>query len=815
MSPSRLPSRGIPRTTAGRWCRRMLGLAGWMLGVALPAEEERRTYDLPAGEAAVMLARLATASGCEVMFGAESVRGVGTQPVRGRYTAQEAAEQMLAGSPLTSVRDARTGALAIRRREPVAPESMGAIPPAKGGAAPVRLRREYRGPVMRDVEPLLVQQARHLVAEMRPGPGGAGAMRLPVVRGAPSGEHGLRPSAHAAKGLALLVRYLPDEAWPADFSRETARDQAQALLRFLLATHAPEQGGCEDGRPWRGQWQSAHWAALAGEASWLLWDDLGALPREQAALMVAEEAGRFVDAVPPVGRVRDSKGEENAWNSQILSLAALMFPRDARAARWQEAARRWMASSFARPADLARPGEVEGRPWRDWIAGANLHDDFTLENHSRVHPDYMACTYLLTSQAPMYAWAGRKLPEVAHLNVVAINTALKSLALPDGAWIYPNGQDWGLRRNLDWFEYHTALAVLYGDGQSAALQRACLATMRRMAARTPHGPIYLPEETKLPSDQAMALELPAHAYALMAERGEGPPPVPTERLMAGLAGRWVFPDGKFAVVRTPAAIATFAWGARVMGQVMPLGENQLLAPEMRSLVGHVEAAGVAREEPVVKEVRLAPATEGLGLAGILSRADGAVEQRFAFVVLPDGRAIYADRLHLLGANRPTRLDLGTLGVLNDRQWPSHRGRRLVTAEQGEWEFRADEASTAAPVEWNSRWCNLDGALGIVRLVATGAARYVPFPTGAAGRLEQRFHLNAVPAAGLASATTGSLLAEGAYVFLPGQSIEATRAAAARCRLERDPQIGSWRLVLGDGLVVRIDFATLVADWRRE
>ena len=40
------------------------------------------------------------------------------------------------------------------------------------------------------------------------------------------------------------------------------------------------------------------------------------------------------------------------------------------------------------------------------------------------------------------------------------NASLKRLALPDGGWLYPNGQDWGLRRNIDWFEYDTALAVM-------------------------------------------------------------------------------------------------------------------------------------------------------------------------------------------------------------------------------------------------------------------------------------------------------------------------------------------------------------------
>jgi hypothetical protein len=604
-----------------------------------------------------------------------------------------------------------------------------------------------------------------------------------------------------------MYRYFPDEAYPADFPRSRARTEALAVLGYLLPTHGANGGRGDDGKPWAGQWQSAYWAALAGEACWLLWDELAPAERTLAAAMITAEAERFVAATPPAARVNDSKGEENAWNSQILSLAGLMFPDHPRAAAWREAAIRWIASSFARPADLARTDVVDGRPLREWLAGANLHDDFSLENHRRVHPDYMACTYLLTSQVPMYAWGRRPVPAALHLNVEAINTVLKRLALPDGAWVYPNGQDWGLRRNLDWFEYHTALAVFYGDRESAALQRACLATMQRMAARTPAGSIYRPEEIKLPSDQAMALELPAHAYALMAERGEGPAPVPLAQLMGNLSGRHIFAEGKFGVLRTPTTIATFSWGAQVMGQVMPLGLNQLLAPEARGLVGHVAAPEVVREAPVVREVVVAPLPNALGVAGVLERAGGAVEQRCAFLALPDGRVIYADLVRLTSATRPTLLDLGTLGVLNDRHWPGHPGRRTLAHAGGEQVFHAAEAERTPPWESSSRWFQLDD-LGIVRLAATGLARYVSAPSGAAGRLEQRFHLNAIPGPVLVAARPGEEVARSVLVFYPGQSAAATRAAADRCTLRTDDGGRRLTLTLEDGARVHLDLSLL-------
>ncbi|MCX6954603.1 MAG: hypothetical protein NTV51_20815 [Verrucomicrobia bacterium] len=484
-----------------------------------------------------------------------------------------------------------------------------------------------------------------------------------------------------------------------------------------------------------------------------------------------------------------------------------MFPQHPRHALWRETAGRWIASSFARAPDLARTDLVDGRPLRDWLTAPNLFDDFTLENHHRVHPDYMACTYLLSSQVPLYTWGGHTPPAALHLNVQAINTSLKRLALPDGAWIYPNGQDWGLRRNLDWFEYHTAQAVLYRDAQSATLQRACLATMKRMAARTPRGSIYVAAETRLASDDAMALELPAHAYALMAQLGEGPDPVAESQLLTQLAGRHVFEAGKFAVLRTPHSIATFSWGAQVMGQVLPLRTDQLLSPEPRGLVGYVGLAGSGREVPVAREISIAPLPDALGVTGVLTRAGGAVEQRFGFLALPDDRTIYVDVVRLTGAARPTLLDLGTLGVLNDTQWPSHTGTRTLVHDTGTRTFAAADATRDLPVEFHSRWFNLDG-LGIVVLDASGGQRYVPAPTSAAGRLEQRFHLNAIPPASLAAATPATPAAHGVFVFYPNQTPVQTRSHAVRCVLRSPPGATLVELVLEDGTAVTFDLAHL-------
>lgn len=675
---------------------------------------------------------------------------------------------------------------------------------------PAQLGRAQRGPLMQETERLMIQQARALMAELQPWTVDASAALMPLRKGVASSEHGIRPNAATAKGLAILVRLAPDEAFPADFTRAQARERALAMLRYLLRTHGAGGETCADGQPWRNQWQSAYWAAMTGEASWLLWDDLTPTERWLAARMVCDEADRFAGQKPPTQVTGDTKAEENAWNSQIISLAYNLFPGHPHNRRWRDEAVRWILSSFATSRDVVSDTVIDRQPLRAWLAGLgpNIHDDFTLENHRRVHPDYMACTYLLTSQVPMYVWGGNKAPEAILHNVAEIARVLQGLATPDGSVLYPNGQDWGLRRNVEWFEFHATSAALRGDAVSAALMRQSLETVRQMAARNPRGLIYLPTETKLSSDQHMLLEYLAHTYVLMGQRGEGPAAMPEKELQSSLTGTRVYQSGRFGTVRTADSIASFSWGAQVMGQVLPLRPDLLFSPEMRGLIGHVAVEGVAREVPVAKQVAIAPLVDGLGVTGVLERGGGAVEQRFGFLALPDGRVVYVDRLTLVREARPTLLHLGTLGVLNDVQWPFHDGTRQVFSAGGEREFVAARAATEAAVELSSPWFNVDQAFGIVRLAAAGPAVYAPVPTNAAGRLEQRFNLAAVPASVLAAARPGAQLAQGVFVFYPNQTAERTAAAAARCALLSAPGESVVRVRLEDGLVVEFDLAAL-------
>jgi iron complex outermembrane receptor protein len=114
-----------------RWARRGV-LALGLLACLHATEEPRRRYDLPAGEATGRLREFSAASGREILFASDAVRGVTTSAVHGDFTAPEALAHMLAATNLYAWQDAKTGALAVRRK----PAADTAPAPAEARAPP-------------------------------------------------------------------------------------------------------------------------------------------------------------------------------------------------------------------------------------------------------------------------------------------------------------------------------------------------------------------------------------------------------------------------------------------------------------------------------------------------------------------------------------------------------------------------------------------------------------------------------------------------------------------------------------------------------
>jgi len=75
----------------------------------------KKNFNLPAGDAVSTLKVFTDQSGDQILYPAEQVRGVQTNPVHGELTNRDALDAMLANTDLVVVQDKETGALVVRK----------------------------------------------------------------------------------------------------------------------------------------------------------------------------------------------------------------------------------------------------------------------------------------------------------------------------------------------------------------------------------------------------------------------------------------------------------------------------------------------------------------------------------------------------------------------------------------------------------------------------------------------------------------------------------------------------------------------------
>jgi iron complex outermembrane receptor protein len=96
-------------------CLAWLGVAATSAAAAATPDEPPPEVDLPKGDATETLPALTARTGLQLIYRSDTVRGVVTQPVRGRLTPPAALARMLAGTPLAAVPDDASGAYAVIR----------------------------------------------------------------------------------------------------------------------------------------------------------------------------------------------------------------------------------------------------------------------------------------------------------------------------------------------------------------------------------------------------------------------------------------------------------------------------------------------------------------------------------------------------------------------------------------------------------------------------------------------------------------------------------------------------------------------------
>ena len=586
-----------------------------------------------------------------------------------------------------------------------------------------------------------------------------------------SAEWDVRQNGAVALGYAAILRGPYDEK-VGGVPREQLLAELIQLLRTVSVTHYANFLPTSDGKPWGNHWQSAYWAGIIGEAAWLVWDRLPEDVQLMVARMVEHAANRYNTRRPDSGYLLDTKAEENAWNSEAIALAACMFPDHPNAKLWHERARVYMINAFTRSGDRESDKVVDGKPLRERVTSVTLHEDYTLENHHRVHPDYLSCSSLNLRNALLYKAGGLPLPESMSFGARETFAVFKGLAATNGSCFYVNGQDWWPHRHDVPLMLAAFMGVLHGDREGTYLERATLDFFSKMHARFEDGSAWDPREYNYANAEEEMVMRYTELYLLHRMFGDGAKPVSKDEYLASRAGTRVFKRGGFAVHSTARKYASFTWRNGVMGLVFADDDTWLTAPYERGLVGSLTVKGKRDDKPKALRQLVRELPEGFAGTAEVSRCQGTVRQWLAMVSLPGRPVLYLERLAAATDIEVERVRTATFGILNEdapginpnqRALHSATGSRVVVGH-------AKGPSTEFGIE--GTWLNVDDRLGVVTSAASGF-RYQDENRYRQSRLREVLSAQAMD--GVGAVAEGRTFGQAAVLVLPAMTATETQA----------------------------------------
>ena len=542
--------------------------------------------------------------------------------------------------------------------------------------------------------------------------------------GVSAGNEGIRAIGNMVFTSAALLKYSD----LTNAERRELMDKAVRALRYSDATHITGTQKCTDGKQWGGSWQSGMWTSTLAFGAWLIWDDLD--PELQAAVerVVASEADHLLSIKLPTGRWGDTKAEENGWYLTCLSLAANMFPSHPHAAAWNEKAIEYAMNTLSVPRDLKDKTVVDGRPVSDWVLGANLHPDFTLENHNMFHPSYVACSsYFLGLAAMHYTYAHRPIPQAASHHLMDTWGMFQTIMLPCGESVFPQGMDWELH-GLPYINLFAFLATKMKDPLAAELENNHLQYIRAWQ-NMQNGDLAVPGSKlgftrhAIFAEQAtyglMSHKLFSESYAgsadVLVRSGAHEDTRAPSRTPTLPEGTRTFSSIGVLLHRTQSKLVTFSWKYRIMGMLAPTGKGHegnphFTVPITDGLVGSFQPGN---DRKLVSRT-WKKTSSGFETTGELLTNGGKLKQTLRMTSIGEKAVVYQDRVTAL-ADVSIERELGVpVGIENDLLTG---GKRIVYHQSGETVF--DWQKPQKPAMIPGSWVNVDGRLGAVMVTGSG------------------------------------------------------------------------------------------------
>lgn len=547
-------------------------------------------------------------------------------------------------------------------------------------------------------------------------------------------EHGARTNADYALIYSFIYKKAQDQTLPNGITFETVKAHALAAIRYSYNTHTANKVMlCTNNLYWGNVWESAMWSTSTAYAAWLMWDDLTVADKAAIKKMITTEANYKLSTAIPTAVNSDTKAEENGWDTNILAIAAAMFPEEKNAEAWTYRCKQYAMNTYSVASDVQNKNVVDGKYVSDWHIGPNLFPDYALENHNFFHTSYLTCGIQEMSESllaykvvqsqttPIF-----QIPQALKHNVSNVwNSMLKEFILADGILAMPNGNDWSMYI-YDELSTFSALASIYRDPDALMLESIVLQWAKVRQATTSDGSFLLNPDV---AERRMAVtgrrlvfahlyheyfstsDMVATKWADFSAKHEAPKYLPYSGIIRG---------------NSKDRYATFSWFQSAdgtsyksyMGMVSPNSPNysNIIFPfkvaNTGNFTGYIDVSGYTRNASFVSNT-FAMYPKSFSTTGRLSVTGGSMNKYLSFYATPGNSVIYHE--DMVGAVAGTVTKDGGLMMAITTDVLTKVSRTLYS-QGGSVSSNGDAVSTLS-----GNWVNVDNVFGMVVNGGSGIA----------------------------------------------------------------------------------------------
>ncbi len=550
-------------------------------------------------------------------------------------------------------------------------------------------------------------------------------------------EQGVRHNADMGMICAFLVKYAKDKVTlPEGVSWAQLEDLAHKSLVYSYSTHkANRLYPNKDNRYWgssegKGQWESSLWAMSVAYSAFFQWNKLGDIQKDRIRRLLESECEYELLRDIPTGYDGDTKAEENGWEADVLAAALGLFPDHEKAPQWFDRLREFAVNSYSHSSDAndttVIDPEYDGKRVCDLYRGANLFDDYTLQNHHLFHTSYQnvvmqelgeAALALKLFQNELHGGEKWKTNSLMHNNQEVMDNVLNRLALADGELAMPNGNDWSLFL-FDQITSYSTMACFLADPNALFLENMAYKYIKARQKTTPDGSWLLRSDVG-----ARRMGVEGHRVMMTWLMHEVMPtasvkPATWNGFLSEYGKTYFFPCQNIVKGSSADRFTTFSWSDGLKSYTGYIASNnpdnnKIIVPyranNTGNFIGWYDVEGRATNaSPVVKGI-LEQREDSYVMNGELNTNDSTLNNRFAIYSGPKNAVIYLDEVT---ANADVTINGAKGGLMaisvDEFTRPS---RRLYH----DGVFSGYDSDGSVFVDMETEWVNIDGQLGFVTL----------------------------------------------------------------------------------------------------